>query len=116
MLRSKPLLTTPRVSLTTPLAFALGMGVMAFVAGVLPPASTASAQSGTIIGNKRTAAHSAKAPRTGGLISAAEQRKQMLNEMKQLGQRMQRIETLLQGGLRVEVTDMPPIRLPAAGN
>lgn len=108
MLRSKP-----DIKLTTPLAFALGMGVMAIVAGVLPPASSASAQQGTVIGGKRVASSE---PNTGGLISAAEQRKQLLMEMKQVGQRMQRIETLLQAGLRVEVTEMPPIRLPASGN
>lgn len=116
MLRST-LFGKSRISLTTPMAFALGMGVMALFTGVLPPASEASAQAGTIHGGAAAMQIvEADEPSTGGLISAAQQRKQMLMELRTLGQRMQRIEVLLQSGLRVEVTEMPPIRLPAAGN
>lgn len=115
MLRST-LFGKSRISLTTPMAFALGMGVMAVFAGVLPPASQANAQAGKVQGGVAAMHVEADEPSTGGLISAAQQRKQMLVELRTLGQRMQRIEALLQSGLRVEVTEMPPIRLPAAGN
>ncbi|MCC5787302.1 MAG: hypothetical protein JJU33_11450 [Phycisphaerales bacterium] len=48
---------------------------------------------------------------TGGLISAAEQRKQMIAQMQRLENRMERIEAQLKSGLTVKVTEMPPVRL-----
>jgi uncharacterized protein HemX len=42
-----------------------------------------------------------------GFVAAAEQRKMMLNELKQLGARMERIEAQLKAGINVKVTEMP---------
>jgi len=48
-----------------------------------------------------------------GRISAAEQRKQIINELRALSVRLERLETQLNRGLSVKVTEMPPIVIPA---
>lgn len=48
----------------------------------------------------------------GGMISAQEQRKQMITELKGMGQRLDRIEAALHKGISVKVTEMPELRLP----
>lgn len=48
----------------------------------------------------------------GGLISAAEQRKQIISELREMSQRIGSVEGLLKKGLSVKVTDMPPLKLP----
>jgi hypothetical protein len=48
----------------------------------------------------------------GGLVSAGDQRKQMLAELRELGRRLAALESLIKGGLSVRVTEMPDIRLP----
>jgi hypothetical protein len=45
-----------------------------------------------------------------GLISAAEQRKVMIAELRRLGARMERIEAKLNSGLSVKVTEMPALK------
>lgn len=50
---------------------------------------------------------------TGGLISAGEQRKVMIAELKAMNGRLERIESkLAAGGVNVKVTDMPALKLP----
>lgn len=43
----------------------------------------------------------------GGRISAAEQRKQIIAELKSMGARLERLDTQLQKGINVKVTEMP---------
>ncbi len=54
----------------------------------------------------------ARSPEGGGLISAADQRKQILREMQQMRRQIEQMNATLKGGLNVKVTDMPEIRLP----
>lgn len=51
----------------------------------------------------------------GGMSNALEQRKQMIAELRQLSSRMERLESRINAGLNVKVTEMPPMRLPANG-
>ncbi len=44
-----------------------------------------------------------------GRVSAAEQRKQMIGELRTIASRLDRIEGTLNKGLSVKVTSMPPI-------
>lgn len=46
-------------------------------------------------------------------ISAAEQRKAMIQELREVAQRLDRIESAMKSGLSVRVTEMPELRLPA---
>jgi hypothetical protein len=46
-----------------------------------------------------------------GRISAAEQRKVIISELRGIAARMERIESRLTSGLAVKVTDMPPVRV-----
>lgn len=48
-----------------------------------------------------------------GRISAAEQRKQMIQELRGLSARMERIESALTRGINVKVTDMPAMKQSA---
>ncbi len=54
-------------------------------------------------------------PEGGGLISAAEQRKQIMHEMRLLRRQVEQMNAMLRGGLSVRVTEMPEIRLPEGG-
>ena len=51
-------------------------------------------------------------PTEGGMISAQEQRKQMIAELRSMSQRLDRIEGALHKGISVKVTEMPELRLP----
>lgn len=51
-------------------------------------------------------------PVESGMVSAAEQRKQMIAELKAQSVRLERIESALARGVNVKVTDMPPIVIP----
>jgi hypothetical protein len=46
-----------------------------------------------------------------GLVSAAEQRKVMIAELRNLSSRIERLETTIARGVNVKVTDMPAVRL-----
>ncbi|HYE63904.1 MAG TPA: hypothetical protein VD997_18075 [Phycisphaerales bacterium] len=46
-----------------------------------------------------------------GMVSAAEQRKVMISELRNLSSRMERLESTLARGVNVKVTDMPPVRM-----
>jgi hypothetical protein len=68
-------------------------------------------------GNGVTAPSSASAQpeneSVGGLISASEQRKVMIAELKSISSRLERIDSkLAAGGVAVKVTDMPALKLP----
>jgi hypothetical protein len=52
-------------------------------------------------------------PTEGGMISAAEQRKLMINELRALNARLGAIEARLGDGVNVTVTDMPEMNWPA---
>ena len=54
-----------------------------------------------------TAALAQSQPDAGGMMNAAEQRKQIIAELRQMNSRLERIEGKLAGGLSVKVTDMP---------
>jgi hypothetical protein len=47
-------------------------------------------------------------------ISAAEQRRTMIQELRGMSQRLDRIEAAMRAGLNVRVTEMPELRLPPA--
>lgn len=49
---------------------------------------------------------------SGGMISAAEQRKTMINELRSIAQRMERLEAAMNRGLTVKVSEMPELKLP----
>ncbi|HYF13499.1 MAG TPA: hypothetical protein VD971_00350 [Phycisphaerales bacterium] len=42
-----------------------------------------------------------------GLVSAADQRKSMINELRELNARLERMESVMERGLNVKVTSMP---------
>lgn len=50
--------------------------------------------------------------RSTGLISAADQRKMIIAEIKKLGVRLEGIEKTMKTGLTVKVSEMPEIKLP----
>lgn len=52
-------------------------------------------------------------PTEGGMVSAAEQRKVMIAELRNLGARLASIETKLGSGVSVSVTEMPAMNWPA---
>ena len=58
-------------------------------------------------------ANAASEPETTGLISAGEQRKRMLVELKSMRTQIQQLEQRLAKGLTVKVSEMPPIRVEA---
>ncbi|MBK9189469.1 MAG: hypothetical protein IPM33_11000 [Phycisphaerales bacterium] len=47
-----------------------------------------------------------------GRVSAADQRKQIIAELKSLSLRLDRMDAMLQRGLSVKVTEMPQIVIP----
>lgn len=50
--------------------------------------------------------------RDGGMVSAGEQRKMMIAELKKLTQKLEVLDHhLTSGTLRVKVTDMPPVKM-----
>lgn len=85
---------------------ALGLGLM--VIGQFSSTHTAlsTATAGPI--KSRTASE----PTGGGMVSAAEQRKTMIADLKSMNARLDKIEGLLSRGINVKVTEMPPIQLP----
>ncbi len=95
---------TPRLSERTYTNLALSacavlLGVIAFqMAG--GQGSQAQAQVG-IVGERPTAA-----PQD-GLVSAAEQRKAIIMEIRSLSERVERMQSVLEKGISVKVTSMP---------
>lgn len=91
-----------RDGVLTVIAVLLGMLVLQG-SGVQGPSMIPEAQASSQPGDE---------PTVGGLVSAGEQRKVMIAELRRIGARLDRIETRLNSGLNVKVTDMPPIKLP----
>jgi len=79
----------------TAIAVLLAVLVLDNNAGMVGPISTASAQS------RSTTQH------TGGLVSAADQRKTMIAEMGEMNGRLERIERALAKGLNVRIMNAP---------
>jgi hypothetical protein len=52
---------------------------------------------------------------SGGRVSAAEQRKDMISQLRAMNARMERMEALMSRGLTVRVSEMPQIRFPTDG-
>lgn len=52
---------------------------------------------------------------TGGRVSAAEQRKDMIAQLRAMNSRLERMEALMAKGLTVRVSEMPQIRFPSEG-
>jgi hypothetical protein len=48
----------------------------------------------------------------GGLVAAADQRKAMIGELRNLSTRLERIEAQLSRGITVKVSEMPDIKFP----
>lgn len=49
------------------------------------------------------------------LLNAAEQRKQLNTAINQVNERLNRIEGMLSTGIKVKVTEMPPVTMKDAG-
>jgi len=47
----------------------------------------------------------------GGFVSPADQRITMINELRNLGRKVESLEASLSKGINVRVTDMPPVRV-----
>lgn len=62
------------------------------------------------------AAGPADEPVSDGLISAAEQRKMIISELRRLASKFDRLEARLNSGINVKVTEMPELKLPASGS
>ncbi|MCB9846226.1 MAG: hypothetical protein H6811_09600 [Phycisphaeraceae bacterium] len=83
----------------TVIALLLGVLALDRLAGGLGPAS-AQAQTGR------------NEPNSGGMVSAADQRKVIIREIKDLRGQIEAMQATLSRGLDVRVTDMPEIKLP----
>ena len=92
-------------------------GVLTVIAGllalqVLDGATSPGRLAGAVEAEAR--AQGGDQPSEGGLVSAADQRKIMIAELKRLGAKLDAIDARLKAGLAVKVTDMPEIKMPAA--
>lgn len=67
------------------------------------------------IASVATQAH-AQQSQPGEMVSAAQQRKLMIAEIKSLGERIDKLDKTMRSGLSVKVTEMPPVRLEDSGN
>jgi hypothetical protein len=111
--------TTPGRSIRaawTITAVALGLLVVDRLASpgdVLGP-SLASAQVRSVSGGGGDSAAAMQDEPSDGRVNPAEQRKQMITELRSVNQRLDRIEALLARGVSVKVVDMPELRLPKA--
>ncbi|MBL9002214.1 MAG: hypothetical protein JNK25_13865 [Phycisphaerae bacterium] len=59
-------------------------------------------------------AQPAERPQPGeiGLVSASDQRKEVIAQLKAINSRLERVESMMTKGLSVKVTDMPVLKLP----
>lgn len=86
-----------RNAVLTGIALMLAM-LVADRAGVAPGAAVAHATGGEL------------QPHGGALVSAADQRKQIIAELARLNQAVTRLETTIARGIEVKVTDMPEMK------
>ena len=75
-------------------------------------APEAEAQVQTHSGSQQAADPKEEPGRGAGLISAADQRKQMIAELKKLSAKVDALDKSVQAGLTVKVSEMPEITLP----
>lgn len=87
-------------------AIALLLGVVAFQNAGLSGVSTAHAQEPAPL------ALGGDDSDTSGRISAAEQRKQIIAELRTLQTKVERVEQIMNKGMNVKVVDMPEMKLP----
>lgn len=87
----------------------VGAGVLLGTMFVPQPQDAIAQQSGQvgIVGGAGT---NGSAPEPQGLLSAADQRKTIIDELRSLNSRMERVESLLSKGLTVKVSEMPTPR------
>ena len=50
-------------------------------------------------------------PQAGELVSAAQQRKMIISEIKSLSDRVDRLDKAIRAGINVKVTEMPKVRI-----
>ena len=58
------------------------------------------------------AASRAGEPGETGMVSAAEQRKEIISQLRTLNSKIERLESMMSKGLSVKVTDMPALKIP----
>jgi len=95
-------------ALLTVIAVLLGVLALGRMGEVTEPAHAASTPPGV--------GQPGKAGEGGGLVSAAQQRKVMIAQLKELSKRMEKIEGALNKGITVKVSEMPEIRIPREGD
>ncbi|MDX9910753.1 MAG: hypothetical protein RBS39_02860 [Phycisphaerales bacterium] len=81
-------------------AAALVMGAM-----LLQPTTT------TAQPTRTTSVRDDDSPSGGGLVSAADQRKLMIAELRSMSRRLEKLEARIDKGIDVRVTDMPEVRV-----
>ena len=91
-----------RDGMLTIIAVLLGLVVLQGSGGGIPQ----------VMPEAQASAQPSDEPSSGGLVSASEQRKIMIAELRRLGARLDRIEAKINAGLNVKVTDMPEIKVP----
>jgi hypothetical protein len=62
-----------------------------------------------------TQAHAQQNQPGGELVSAAQQRKMMIAEIRSLSERVDRLDKTVRAGINVKVTEMPRVRLEESG-
>ncbi|MCK6477887.1 MAG: hypothetical protein L6Q35_13780 [Phycisphaerales bacterium] len=112
--------TTPGRSIRTAwtiTAVALGLLVVDRLASpgdVLGPAPASAQVRSVSGGGGDSGAATMQDEPSDGRVNPAEQRKQMISELRTVNQRLDRIEAMLARGVSVKVVDMPELRLPKA--
>lgn len=74
-----------------------------------------STEGGGSVASMAQPAHAQSAQPGGELVSAAQQRKMMIAEIKSLGERIDRLDKTMRSGISVKVTEMPRVRLEESG-
>ncbi len=82
--------------------------------GGLGPAEASAQVRSVSSGPGSSAGKSLEDEPTDGRVNPADQRKQMIAELRNISQRLDRLESVISKGLTVKVTDMPEMKLPKA--
>lgn len=72
-------------------------------------------QAGLGLSASRAEASQAQPERGTGLVSAADQRKQMIEELKKVSARIEKLERAIEKGVSVKVTSLPEVKKPEEG-
>jgi hypothetical protein len=67
------------------------------------------------LGLSASRAEASQPERGTGLVSAADQRKQMIEELKKVSARMEKLEKAIEKGVNVKVTSLPEVKKPEEG-